>query len=459
MILKRKEKELQLGRKLAERIYDFMEQLPKKPDNILYNSKIREDIQALEPAGNTREAQKEYVIEKLSLCIMVLLIGMIFSVLMIVKDCTDKEITDNRLQRNSYGDGSKSVNLVANDGEKDIQIQLELDERHYTDKELEEMYDAVTKELDKKILDRNTSFDCIEYDMNLVTSVSEYPLEIEWSIPDGYMDNSGRLLQEKLQKPVITELTAKITYEDFEREYIINCNIYSRAEPFGIKEKIEKKLIDLEENSREEEYMTLPSEIEDKSLEWNYNTGRYGIFILLLTPLIAAVIYYGMDNDLHKKVEEREQQMRMDYPEIVSNLALLIGAGMTVQNAWNKVTSDYRNIRKETGVKRYAYEEMLYTLYEIENGISQSAALEHFGRRCHIQSYAKLATLLSQNLRKGTSNLSALLKAEAKDAFEDRKHIAREQGEKAGTKLLAPMMILLGVVMTIIIIPAMTSYL
>ena len=102
---------------------------------------------------------------------------------------------------------------------------------------------------------------------------------------------------------------------------------------------------------------------------------------------------------------------------------------------------------------------MLYTLYEIENGISQSAALEHFGRRCHIQSYAKLATLLSQNLRKGTSNLSALLKAEAKDAFEDRKHIAREQGEKAGTKLLAPMMILLGVVMTIIIIPAMTSYL
>lgn len=449
---------MQLGRKLAERVYNYMEQLPNKPDNILHNSRVREDIQALEPAGNTRETQKEYVIEKLSLCIMVLLIGMIFSVLIIVKDCTDKEIADNRLQRNSYGDGSKSVSLVANDGDEDIQIKLELDERHYANNELEEMYDAFTQELDKIILDQNTSFDCIEYDMKLVTSVSDYPFEIEWSIPDEYMDSSGKLLHEKLEKPVIADLTAKITYEDFEKEYILNCNINSRAEPFSIKEKIEKQLISIEENSKEEEYVTLPSEIGDNTLTWNYKESRQGILLLFLTPIIAAVIYYGKDNDLHKKVEEREHQMRMDYPEIISNLALLIGAGMTVQNAWNKVTMDYRNTRNETGVKRYAYEEMLYTLYEIGNGVSQNTALEHFGRRCHIQSYAKLATLLSQNLRKGTSNLSELLKSEAKDAFEDRKHIAREQGEKAGTKLLAPMMILLGVVMIIITVPAMTSY-
>ena len=450
---------MQLGRKLAELIYNYMEQLPNRPDNVLHNSKIREDIQALEPAGNTRETQKEYVIEKLSLCIMVLIIGIIFSALLIVKDCTDKQIENNRLQRNNYGGGSKSVGLVANDGEEDIQIQLELDERHYTDNELEEMYGAFIQELDKVILDRNTSFDCIEYDMKLVTSVSDYPFEVEWSIPDEYMDSSGKLLQEKLTEPVIAELTAKITYEDHEKEYILNCNIKSRAEPFSIKEKIEKQLAGIEENSKEEEYVTLPSEINEKSLSWNYKESRQGIFILLLTPVMAAVIYYGKDNDLHRKVEERERQMRMDYPEIISNLALLIGAGMTVQNAWNKVTMDYQSIRNETGEKRYAYEEMLYTLYEIGNGVSQSTALEHFGRRCHIQSYAKLATLLSQNLRKGTSNLSELLKAEAKEAFEDRKHIAREQGEKAGTKLLAPMMILLAVVMIIIIIPAMTSYL
>ena len=42
--------------------------------------------------------------------------------------------------------------------------------------------------------------------------------------------------------------------------------------------------------------------------------------------------------------------------------------------------------------------------------------------------------------------------------LEERKHTARKLGEKAGTKMLVPMMMLLGIVMVIITVPALTSY-
>lgn len=135
--------------------------------------------------------------------------------------------------------------------------------------------------------------------------------------------------------------------------------------------------------------------------------------MLFATPLLAIVIYFGKDRDLKKQVVDRNEQLKRDYPEIVSSLALLIGAGMTVPNAWQRVAKDYRTKKQETGRKRYAYEEMLLTIYEMESGVVQTKAYERFGRRCRVQSYNRLATMLSQNVRKGATNLAVLLREEA----------------------------------------------
>ena len=182
------------------------------------------------------------------------------------------------------------------------------------------------------------------------------------------------------------------------------------------------------------------------------------MLFLAATPVLACFIYYSRDRDLHRQVVDREEQMRMDYPEIVSSLALLLGAGMTVPNAWNKIARDYKRRREEGGSRRYAYEEMLLTIYEMESGVVQAKAYERFGRRCRIPGYMKLSAMLSQNIRKGAANLPLLLKEEAADAFAERKHTARKLGEKAGTKLLVPMMMLLGITMIIIMVPAFKTY-
>ncbi|MBO6000030.1 MAG: hypothetical protein J6P87_10115 [Lachnospiraceae bacterium] len=70
-----------------------------------------------------------------------------------------------------------------------------------------------------------------------------------------------------------------------------------------------------------------------------------------------------------------------------------------------------------------------------------------------MKQYSKLAALLSQNLRKGGGVLIRSLEEEAQTAFEERKNIARQLGEEAGTKLLFPMVLMLAVTMVMIIIP------
>lgn len=57
-------------------------------------------------------------------------------------------------------------------------------------------------------------------------------------------------------------------------------------------------------------------------------------------------------------------------------------------------------------------------------------------------------------MKKGTEGFIALLEAEAADAFEKRKEWSRQLGEIAGTKLLLPMMLMFGIVISIIIMPA-----
>jgi len=447
-----------VGDRFAGWLYTRLEAMRKKPERILYNSAVRENLQTLEPAGDIAKRQKEYVVKKLSVCSLIMVCGVVLAVVLWIKDGMETRIVDNRIGRNAYGDGKKSVSLVADDGEDRIHIPVTLSEKCYAREELIQMADEAMGRIEELILGANESFDRIAYDMHLVNSVEGYPFTVEWHTDDAYMDYTGKLVRDMLDEPVLMELTAVLSCGSFEMERDLAVRIYSKAVQPGKEERLAREVSESEETSREQQDMTLPSESGSREIHWSYKRSYRGLLFLAATPVLAIVVYYGRDRDLYQQVVDREEQMRVDYPEIVSSLALLLGAGMTVPNAWNKIARDYRRRREEGGGRRYAYEEMLLTIYEMESGVVQARAYERFGRRCRIPSYNKLSTMLSQNIRKGAANLPVLLKEEAADAFEERKHTARKLGEKAGTKLLVPMMMLLGITMVIIMVPAFKTY-
>lgn len=444
---------------LAKWIYKILENLNSSPNNILNSSTVRENLQTLDPTGDIQNKQKEYVLEKLSLCSMIVVIGIVLSTIMWIKEGFETKIVDNCIERNEYGDGEKSIVLIADDGERAYDISLNIEERNYTQAELTKMSKEAISILEKCMLGENQSLDKIEYDINLVKNIEGYPFEISWYLDETYIDYDGHLVNDVVKTPHTIEVTAQLDCQTFQVEHTMYMQVYSKAIQPNLEERITKQVCDEESNNRTSKIIALPTEFENKHINWHYKKGYQGLLLLAITPILVILVYYGKDRDLHKLVEDREIQMNLDYPEIVSALALLIGAGMTVPNAWEKISKDYKQKKEETGKKRYAYEEMLLTVYEIKSGAAQTQAYEQFGRRCRIPRYNKLSSLLSQNLRKGAVNLPIILREEAADAFDERKHMARQLGEKAGTKLLVPMMMYLGMIMIVIMIPAFKMYL
>lgn len=96
-------------------------------------------------------------------------------------------------------------------------------------------------------------------------------------------------------------------------------------------------------------------------------------------------------------------------------------------------------------------------LNKLKSGASESGAYAELGTRCQLHAYIKLGTLLEQNIRKGSSDLQNALNQEVYEAFSFHKSNVLSSGEKAGTKMLLPMILILIVVMMLIIIPAFLS--
>lgn len=445
-------------KRIAEWIYNRLDKMSKKPNKILYDGAVHEALQSLEPAGDTQKRQKEYVLKKLSLCIFVIVGGFTLSLLLWIKDGMRTTIVDNRIERNLYGDGEKNVSLVGKDENGTYEVDLLVEEKLYSDDELSKQLETFIPLLEQSLLGENELLDKVMYDLKFIDHISGFPFDVEWQTDEAYIDQDGKLIEDILDTPQLVTLMAVISCESFEVHHELSCMVYSKAVQPPQSELLLKALERIQRETRNDEFMTLPSEINQKTIQWSYKKSYTQVLFLIATPLIALIMYFGTDRDLKKQMENRKEQLQLDYPEIVSALALLIGAGMTVPNAWQRVAKDYRTKREVTGKKRYAYEEMLLTIYEMESGVAQTKAYERFGRRCRVQCYNRLSTMLSQNVKKGATNLATLLREETAYAFEERKHTARRFGEKAGTKLLMPMMMLLCMIMVVIMVPAFKTY-
>ena len=84
----------------------------------------------------------------------------------------------------------------------------------------------------------------------------------------------------------------------------------------------------------------------------------------------------------------------------MSKLALLLGAGMTLQGAFRKIAGAYGQKRTQNKTAEMpAYEEVLVACRQMESGVGEQRAYEHFGERCGVASYRKLAGILTQNLQ------------------------------------------------------------
>lgn len=422
---------------------------------------LGDKLKTLRPEIGVDRQVQEYYLSLYSTLLMVVFVGDLLCLAVWVSARSSPHLIDGSyLPRNAYGEGKVTVELAAEiPGIQEEIFNYLVEERKFTEQELEKQYEEAQALLPDVILGENERLEDVRKNLNLVSELAGYPFQISWeSSAYSLVNTDGTVHNEELMASEIVTLTARFHYEDWNREcrfsVQINPVIYTPQE--AIRSRMEELIKEREESTKSAEAMMLPDRLGTEPIVWREIITDSSGYFLLLVMIAAGVLYWGKSREVDQKLEVRKRELLLDYPEIVNKLALYMGAGMTIRNAFFKMGEDYKKQRNQR--KKYVYEEILITCYELQGGRSEPEAYEHFGKRCQVQSYIKLAALLSQNIRKGSNDLLRMFRQEADNAFAERKNMAKKLGEEAGTKLLMPMMMMLCVVMVIIMIPAYFSF-
>ncbi len=419
---------------------------------------VETDLHLLHPDENQDWVRMEYYVGKMALFLMILCAGAVFSLAAWANGKASSLLDGSVLERAGPGEEETAVLLRADDGDKAYEFQIRLGARELSEEDAEKTLEELCGKLPELILGDNPSLSEIRSGLRLLEEYDGYPVTVEWesSRPE-IVDEEGEVNPGEQEEEVV--LRAALTCGACSRELDLEITVLPKelTEEEKAYRELEEYLLLSEESSRQEEVWQLPETWNGRRIKWSLREGRRVLLILGVSAAAAVLVFFLSDRDLHEKLEKRKRILRLEYPDFVHELVLLVGAGMTTRGAFQKMAAEYEQKKRKTGISLPAYEEVLRTCREMQSGVAEGAAYERFGRRTGMQEYVRLSNLLLQNLKRGNSSLPERLREEAYKAGEERLQQSRRLGEEAGTRLLVPMVMMLGVVMLLIMFPAFSS--
>ena len=425
----------------------------------LVSGQVRMDMEYLHPGGDQRALQQEYYVKKMEKTLLILVGGTLLAIFLVAHSIRDQPLDqENMRRRDGVLAEGREVVLEGILGNRKEEFRIYMEPVQLKTEELAEWRERFSEALPILIAGENSSLQEVRTNLELSERYEDYPFDVEWrSYNTDIIASSGEVKPGEQAEDVM--LRAEISYGDETWENVLWITVLAKEytqEEFQYK-KLENLLEDAESNSREEEYWELPAMVDEQMIKWQNPTENSGIFVLIASWSIGALIYFMSDQDLHRELEEQRECMKREYPDIVHKLALYLGAGMTLRGAFEKMGVEYEMQKKQGKGTKPGYEQVLYTCRELKSGVSEGNAYERFGRRTGLQEYIRLSTLMSQNLKKGSASLLPRLHEEAERSLLQRMQMGRKLGEEASTKLLVPMIMMLGVVMVMVMLPAFLS--
>ena len=176
---------------------------------------------------------------------------------------------------------------------------------------------------------------------------------------------------------------------------------------------------------------------------------RVGLAVMGGGTILVLVLVYAMYDEVSDKLNKRRAAISRQFPNVVSKLALLVTSGMIIDRAWRE-TAESQNTE--------LYQEMRKTAEELANLVDPTTAYTNFIDRCNTKETTKLASALIQSQSKGNAEIGSLLKGMAYEAWQERRHTAKRDSEKANSKLMIPTMMLFIAILIMIMVPVAISF-
>ena len=458
---------MQILRRPAELLYTVLSSRTK-----LVNSQVKLCLEQLHPGDNRETLCRAFYVQKLERSLLLLSVGLVLAGLLTVREKQAEALdAEDALKRGDVLEEAQDVRLEGTYGGRQAHFLVKMYPRQLDGAELEDWYARFCAALPQLILGQNTSLEAVDSPLALSEEYEEYPFAVQWrsSRPD-VVTSTGEIQAGAEAQDAL--LTATISYLEREWQYTVPVTVRERmrTEDQRAYEEVAALLECAEAASRGEEYWILPDRVEDARIIWQRDPDRIARFVWMGVPMLVVAIFFLSDTDLQKDLEKRKKVMQKEYPDIVHKLALYLGAGMTLRAAFQRIGTEYeqqqaqqrpgrQRARQQSGLreKDVVYEQVLITCRELRSGLSEAEAYAQFGKRIGLQEYIRLTTLMTQNLKKGSASLLERLRDEADRSLSEQMQRGRQLGEEASTKLLLPMVMMLGVVMVMVIMPAFGS--
>ncbi len=366
---------------------------------------------------------------------------------------TSKVWFDNTIERPAVGESDAQEELEYKTDDKKTDIVLDVPAMLHTAEEKEELISKAKEEIDGSFIGDNEDLDEINQSVVMKESYVDGLVKAEWQLSDyKIVGAEGEINYDNVSSETLIDADVTLTCEDVSDVYSFSFRVVplDTNSSLGIDYYVRKAIHGLFQDS--DDTVTLPDKVGDREITWSKKYTFLGAKIGILGVLAAVAMVIGQAKEEKNKKDKYLKSMVRDYPKIVESLSLYVGAGLSIKNAMYRISEEYmirRSKKKEPG-----FEGVLRVCREIEEGRSEVKAFENLASYCPTREYRRLSNLLTSSIKKGSKGMLEQLENEEAEAFEMQKQYVKIAGEEASTKLLFPMIGLLGIVLIIIIAPS-----
>lgn len=355
-------------------------------------------------------------------------------------------------KRPAYGEGDQKESLKLTIGSASRRVSVTVPEQDINEEQAKEAVEAVLKEVLAQLNGK-----VVSKDVSLPSSLDGVSLRWQ-SLTPAVMDSSGHLRAEAGDERQTIRLLADAALQGQQESAVITMQAASRQELSAI-EQIDLIVSGLKDGAyTDSQTLTLPEETEDgRTIQWETDTGVAPVWWLLLLLLLPLCAVFKQDQDLTKSVRQRKRRMLAEYPELISELVILMGSGLPFAAAWQRLSRDYQKQKAADKTVLPLYEEVTRSARRFESGMTLKEVLGDFALRVPIKEIRRFTALMVQNQKRGDQFLLVRLSELSNEIAQTRKKEIQEQSEQADTKLLLPMMIMLIVVILIVMTPALMT--
>jgi hypothetical protein len=395
-------------------------------------------------------------------------IGLVFLLLILIAaymESSEHELGGNgEISRNAYGEGSREVDLILNADAvlEDYHYTLTVDEVRITESEAAELFAQARQEIDDTFTKDGQTTDHVTECVYMEESYVDGKVTADWYMDNyTYVDLDGTVREDAIpEEGVLLSAEVGLSCGNYKESYQFSYMVFPRK--MSEVELLLKEIdTDVAGQQAEEgaDTVRLPESVNGISLGWAEAGEHLTLKVILLEALILVLLPLVNWSRAREAEKKRQEDLMLRYPDMVSKFNVLVGAGMTIKQAWHTISAQYLDKREKNTVKEsLAFEELARTDREIRDGESERIAYQRFGERTGNSAYRRFVRMLVSNLQKGNKGLCEQLEQESETAFAERRLLAKRLGEEAGTKLLFPMIMMLGMVIVIIIVPAMQGF-